>query len=463
MDSREFVLIASCTIRRGIPRVGCEYLVGRRSFYPPNVCTDRVFARGSANSTGLNLQQAWTQLLAKLEPSAGGLRVSAAQIKSLTGVEPRLATKFDHREARPEALRQSTILPVKNGEYLVVAGDGYHDLEPSAARVVNYRVPAATARRTSTLPWSEVPSSESQVLDMAVVSGMLGQFLGEETLHLTVRGRLRSPRFDFTFGLSDGSRLGVEVEGVQIEADAGVEGDSFYLIEAKLGRRDNFHVRQLYYPYRMWRATCSKPVFPVFCCHSDRVFHFWLYEFAPSSDYHGLRLLKQTSYSLDEEVGTPTLANLLATYPPVGLPPGIPLPQADRLERVIDLVDAVASGASDYGFLPRQADYYRNAAAFLGLLEAGQLTALGRKFTGGSRGQRHAILVQRLVELPILREACEFMEAEARFPSSAWVAERMLAATDRLSSSTVQRRARTVLAWLQWLSTHTLVAHDRVS
>jgi len=389
------------------------------------------------------MQEAWARLLAELGPPP--FPVTAAQIKSLTGVEPRLATKFDHREARPEALRQSTVLPLKNGEYVVVPGDGYHDLEISTARLLNYRVAPEVRVRTATLPWTGVPSSESQVLDMALVSGMLAQFLGEEQLYLTIRGRLRAPRFAYDFGAR---RL--EVDGVQVEADAGVEGERLYLIEAKLGRRDNFHVRQLYYPYRMWRASCAKPVLPVFCCHSDRVFHFWLYDFDPPENYHGLRLQKAASYTLEEELGTPTLSNLLAAYSPAPLP-AVPFPQADRLERVIDLADAVASGASDYGFLPRQEGYYRNAAAFLGLLEP--------DFAASSRAQRHAFILRRLVELPVFREACQFMDEHARFPSRPWIAERIAAATG-LSGTTVERRAGTVLAWLQWLSTHTLVAHS---
>ena len=392
------------------------------------------------------MQDAWARLLTELGPPP--FLVTATQIKSLTGVEPRLATKFDHREARPQALREATILPVRNGEYVVLPGDGYHDLESSGGRIISYRVAPEVRARTATLPWTSPPSSESQVLDMALVSGMLAEFLGEERLFLTIRGRLRAPRFGFTFA---GEAL--EAEGVQVEADAGVEGDSLYLIEAKLGTRDNFHVRQLYYPFRMWRESCAKPVLPVFCCHSDRVFHFWLYDFAPADNYHGLTLRRAASYTLEEDVGTPTLRNLLDAYPRGALP-ALPFPQADRLERVIDLADAVASGASEYGFIPRQEGYYRNAAAFLGLLDP--------EFTQGTRAQRHAAILKRLVELPVFREACEYMDEHARFPPRPWVAERILANTS-LRGTTLERRAGTVLAWLQWLSTHTLVAHNRTT
>ena len=133
------------------------------------------------------MQEAWARLLAELGPPP--FPISATRIKALTGVEPRLATKFDYREARPQALREATVLPLRNGEYVVLPGDGYHDLEPSGGRIISYRVPDEVRQRTCSLPWRGVPSSESQVLDMALVSGMLAEFLGEERLFLTIRGR----------------------------------------------------------------------------------------------------------------------------------------------------------------------------------------------------------------------------------------------------------------------------------
>jgi hypothetical protein len=55
------------------------------------------------------------------------VRLSADEIRT-AGREPRLMTKFDTRESRPLELSDTTILPVTNGEYLLLPGDGYADL-----------------------------------------------------------------------------------------------------------------------------------------------------------------------------------------------------------------------------------------------------------------------------------------------------------------------------------------------
>src|SRR6185503_14404244 len=97
--------------------------------------------------------------------------VSADQIKTVTGREPRLMAKFDTRESRPQALASSTVLPLSNGAYALVAGDGYFDV-PAASSVKHWPTPTIK-KRLQTLPWQAGPSSESQALDMAVASGML--------------------------------------------------------------------------------------------------------------------------------------------------------------------------------------------------------------------------------------------------------------------------------------------------
>jgi len=167
-------------------------------------------------------------------------------------------TKFDTRSSRPRILRDAgiTILAVENGRYALVQADGYKDVEPTG-EITAYRT--NRTQSIETLPWDEGFSSESQALDAAHLVSLLSRVTGEDQLFLTVRGRLRSPNYSFTIGAHQ-----LHVSGVQIEVDAGYEGERIYLIEAKLGNREDFIVRQLYYPYRMWlERGVSKEVIPV--------------------------------------------------------------------------------------------------------------------------------------------------------------------------------------------------------
>ena len=325
--------------------------------------------------------EAWEALVKHLELGSrlgeqALVEVEATTIKQVTGWEPRLLMKMDTRAQRPPALARlnASVLPVRNGRYAIVACDGYHDMEAPPG-CTSFHLSEA-ARSLETLPWDTIPSSESQVLDMALASGMLQDFLQESHLTLTIRGRLRSPAFSFQCHSKGRGNIEIGVEGVQIEVDAGLEGEGVHLVEAKLGRRSDFHLRQLYYPYRMWSSRLrSKTVDAVFCAYHDRQFYFWKYTFSPPEHYHGVRLLASAVYSLDPEISPPAWRPIArdALQSTSLLKPTVPFPQADRLERVIDLIDALSQGilslVDRYGFSDRQADYYLNAARYLGFVD----------------------------------------------------------------------------------------------
>lgn len=408
------------------------------------------------------MQQAWATLAEHLElderlKSEGKVEVDAPTLKRITGWEPRLLMKFDARSQRPEALRHAGIFPLRNGVYTIVAADVYGDLEQPERRI--HFSGDKRARGLVTLPWDSVPSSESQALDMALASGMLRHFLGEDELALTIRGRLRCPAFEFQCRTHGGSLLNLQVDGVQTEVDAGLEGDSIHLVEAKLGWRSDFHVRQLYYPLRMWSLRSpGKPVTAVFCCYSDRLFHLWRYAFEPLEHYHGLQLVKSATYTFEPEE-KPDLARALATTQ-CGVLPLFPFPQADSLTRVIDLLEASSSGQASpaslverFGFTARQADYYTNAARFLGFLEPAEhnLSSEGAKFVAANRATRHMLLLHKLAELPIFRPSLETLERTGKLPKSGQLME-LIAEYTTLSGATVARRAKTAEAWLNYVT-----------
>lgn len=381
--------------------------------------------------------------------------LDANDIKTISGREPRLMTKFDTRCSRPPLLANATILPVTNGRYVLVPGDGYMDIG-TGAKIRHWRLPSpATSLRS--LPWELGPSSESQALDMALAAGILGDFLEEESLCLTIRGRRRSPAFDFKF-----HDVQLAVDGVQIEVDSGLEGRAIHLVEGKLGTRDDFHIRQLYYPFRMWRTLLpDKPTSALFMTWSNHVFQLRRYDFDPAISYHGIRLVSATDYLInnDPRVGTP-LEQIIAQASPQPLPSEVPFPQADDIRKVIDVVDAIGKGcrtAEDiallYDFDRRQADYYVNAAAFIGLVrrDAGAFatTPAGRQFVSSPLAVRNESILTRLATLPVFREA--LIEAHSgRAGLTTGAVEDWIRRATTLTGATVSRRARTVVAWTRW-------------
>ena len=225
--------------------------------------------------------------------------ISAQQIKEacqhfqrVSQKEVRILCKQDTREARPQVFRDAGlfILPVRNGQYAIVKGEGYADIPAIASPLQHYR-----SRFPFELETTRVGNSEMQHLDYAYALSLLRHFVGDASLVLTIRGRKYTSQFDFVAG---GFRL--SVQGVQTEVDAGYEGASqVALVEAKSGNASNTIIRQLYYPFRQWSSHTAKPVSTLFFQRTnDHEYHLWQFGFDDPADYNSIRLLKSARYSI---------------------------------------------------------------------------------------------------------------------------------------------------------------------
>ena len=407
-------------------------------------------------------EKGWATIFQELDiprklKSRGIAFVSAAQIRKHSGREPRLMSKFDSREERPHTLRGVTVLPVENGKYALVAGDGYRDVE--TVEHLTYH-PSDRLHRIESLPWRTQLASESQVIDSALLASIIEDFTGENNLSLTIRGRLRAPKFHFNFqGAGKTHRL--VVDGVQVEVDAGYEGESIYVLEAKMGGRSDFIVRQLYYPFRMWMENpkVSKPVVPILLTYSNRTYSLRRYRFTDPTFYNSIELVRATDYVL-EEFERPSLSEVLENTNLEAHLDHIPFPQADSLAKLIDLVDAVAGGVSDkeeladqFDYDVRQSDYYGNAARYLGLVgrTSGGFGPLPetRRFAQASLTERLEIVMSAIASRPVFRECMEALEGGVLL-SRERVAELISRHTD-YSAVTSNRRAGTVQAWMRWV------------
>jgi len=405
----------------------------------------------------------WQKLFDKLHireklQETGKLRITADQIRKIGQREPRLMTKFDSRNHRPKALSQIgvTILPVTNGEYLLLRGDGYLDI-PKVQHIETYD--ASRIGHIETLPWKEGIRSESQAIDALFMASALKTFTGDDSLQLTMRGRLRSRRFSFGFR----TELKVEeigVDGVQIEIDAGFEGKKIVIVEAKYGTLDDFIVRQLYYPFRdLTESGTRKEIIPILLVYSNRIYSLYRFE-VPDPAAYGLKLVQQVDYSLEELRTLPTLKDVFSEKRRP-IPTGVPFPQADDLSKVFDVTDLLRSGparkeqiSEEFEVDPRQGDYYGNAAAFLGLTEKKDhqfsLTTDGAQFVKKDRIARITEVARRVTELPAYLEA-----TKARLSGELMDNNQIAKLIERnyaLSGTTPLRRASTVQAWIKWLA-----------
>jgi hypothetical protein len=224
--------------------------------------------------------------------------ISAEQIKRATKHftktnerEVRILCKQDSRGDRPEVFIKNDLflLPVKNGEYVIVKGEGYIDIPEITSVIEVY-----TSKLDFHLDSSTIGNSEMQHLDFAYASSLIRTFLEDDSLVLTIRGRKYTPKFSFQVG-----KQTINVESVQTEVDAGYEGrDQIVLIEAKNSHTSNTIIRQLFYPFKQWQQHTQKAVKTLFFEKRANNYSLWQFEFRNPSDYNSIILAKSQRYKI---------------------------------------------------------------------------------------------------------------------------------------------------------------------
>lgn len=223
--------------------------------------------------------------------SAKDIKKSVQDFKNTAEKEVRILCKMDSREDVPEIMRENglILLPVKNGYYVVVKGEGYIDIPDIKGTAEIYN-----SKLDFELDTSKIGNSEMQHLDFAYASSLIRTFMEDPSLVLTIRGRKYTPEFSYKIG----GQI-IETQGVQTEVDAGYEGkDKIVLIEAKNSSTHNTIIRQLYYPYRQWSEHTNKKVFLLFFEKRQDEYLIWQYEFKNKENYDSIKLVKSKKYKI---------------------------------------------------------------------------------------------------------------------------------------------------------------------
>lgn len=412
---------------------------------------------------------AWEKIFEKyriLDRLANNDRVSISSMEINEFREARLMTKFDHRSQLPELFveHKLSILPTSRGTYEIGTFETFCDFNKEDVEIVTVNFPTFL----ESIDYKDI-TSESTAINCAFISEILHDFTGEEKLFPTVSGRMSSSSFDFAIN-SKQETFRISVENSQVEIDGGFEGDnSLNLIEAKNYISDDFLIRQLYCPYRLWSNKITKHVRPIFLTYSNGIFDLREYEFTKPELYNSIRLLQHKRYAVQErDINIENIQNILDTVQVIN-EPKLPFPQADSFERVINLCELLKQKGfiskeditHNYDFDHRQTDYYSNAAKYLGLIE-----------TRCENQQIGCALTEdgiRIFNLPIVERQLEFVRlilSRAAFkntlnlyfdkgdvPTKDEVIEIMKNA--RLynidSEQTYRRRASTVISWINWI------------
>lgn len=416
----------------------------------------------------------WEQLFAKYpietEIAANGcFYITAAQIKEFK--EARLMTKFDTLESLPKVFGDKySILPVTRGTYVIGDFDLYQDIPEKSVGI--QQISALSIPDYYETIDIENIRSEAAAIHMMSISGILDDFLGEEGMTMTVSGRMGSGDFAFSVNNRKKTRSHrIKVSGAQVEIDGGFENPHiFAILEGKNVVHSNFLVRQLYYPYRLWRARIQKPIRTVFMVYSNNIFRLLEYEFQDPECYSSIRLVQERRYSLeDTAISMEDIADVYAGSSVKPEPEHVAFPQADSFEKVISLLEHVREAprtsleiAELLGFRERQSSYYSSASEYLGLTERRRengrnltfLTGEGKKLLENVYKKRQLEYVRRILEHQLFREGFEIRMRTGEFPDKRWIEQRMLQ-LELCSQKVAGRRSSTVIGWLRWIQSLT--------
>jgi hypothetical protein len=437
----------------------------------------------SNKSENLNLEKtkndvAWEYLFDKyhiLEEinNKGIYKISAKAINEKR--EARLMTKFDHSAQLPKIFQQHklSIQPDSRSTYVIGRFDSYKKLPKED----NYKKASLDIQA---IPFSEDIQtlnpknirSEATALLCAYNAEIISDLL-EQEVRFTVAGRMSTEKFSYSINSSkQKTSYQINVDNSQCEIDGGFEGDDvFAIIEVKNSSVDNFLIRQLFYPYKLWINKTSKKVIPIFLSYFDNIFSFYVYEFKDNENYNSIELVKQKRYYIgSNDIELQEIINIRETIKIKIENQEIPFPQADVFGRIVDILFQIHSNdifsskdiAIAYGLVLRQGQYYSSAAMYLGLIErvsinktrGYSLTKLGSKVIKQNNRERNLIFVKLILENKVFNKALDVYMRQKGNLDKEDIIEIMTSSDIKLikdSEETVLRRADTVRGWINWI------------
>lgn len=423
----------------------------------------------------ITANEAWRKLIEKYDivnkvASDGIFHIKASEIKEFK--EPRLMAKWDCTAALPNVFKNNNlnILPDSRNSY--VLGDFllYKEI-PELTEPVN-KMDYVELPEYETIDINNI-SSEANAINILILSGILDDFLGDERTVETFNGRMGTGEFDFVVDTVRGKKQRISVKNAQCEIDGGFENENDVIImEAKNVINEDFHIRQLYYPYRLWKNKVSKPIRLIFSIYSNMIFRLFEYRFIDDNDYSSIELVKTKNYSLqDTNIEIKDLIDIRKKVEVCFLDDQnsdvkIPFIQANAFERVISLLENIKDNpmtgeqiADLMEFEKRQSDYYYNAGAYLGLFEKkkedGQvkvfLTRLGEEVFSLNYKQRQLKFVELMLKHQIFADCFDMVLDNGGEMPEKTVIEELMRKYNVCNEGQINRRASSVQGWLKWI------------
>lgn len=418
-------------------------------------------------------KEAWSLLFEKYNildeiNKNGFFKITAKEINEFR--EARLMTKFDNSANLPDLFKNNdlAILPITSNSYMIAKFQTYMKFEKTddeEIEKINF------PEYIQSLDYNNI-TSEALAINCAYITQILEHFLEEDDLVPTISGKMGSGNFEFKINKKENEEefINVSVQNSRIEIDGGFEGvNSLALIEAKNVISDDFMVRQLYYPYRLWKSKINKPVRPIYMVYSNGIFNVYEYKFENDEDYSSIKFVKSKRYSIeDTEIDIADIEEIFNNINEFEEEPKIAFPQADSFERVINLCELLLEEprtkseiTENYAFDERQTNYYTDAGRYLGLIKKDRidsnivfdLTEVGRKILNLRYKQRQLEFVKLILKHKVFYEYLNSYFELSNKPTTLDTVEIMKQCNlyNIKEESTYKRRSSTIRGWIEWI------------
>ncbi len=378
--------------------------------------------------------------------------------------------KWDSTRSLPKVLKDNKInlLPDSRSSYVISDFMLYQEipeLEEHVTQMTHVKLPDYESIDVNNI------SSEANAINVLLLTGILDDFLKTNENVSTFNGRMGTGAFDFTVDTYRKVKQKVSVNNAQCEIDGGFENDSSVVImEAKNVVHEDFHIRQLYYPYRLWKTKVNKPIRLVFSLYSNMIYRLFEYRFNVLEDYSSIELVNTKNYSLQDT--TITLDDLIKVRKTTSVKTDdkmkntkVPFIQADSMNRIVSLLENLYENpmtpvqiAELMDFEPRQSDYYFNAGRYLGMFvktyddnqRVVSLTPLGVKLFKLNYKERQLKLVGLILEHKIFSKFFDEVIETGEIPNKSDIADEMRK-LNVCGESQIERRSSSVYGWLKWI------------
>lgn len=433
----------------------------------------------------MTVEKAWEILLEKYDivrkiKKEGIFHIEASQIKEFK--EPRLMSKWDSFEQLPSILKKHGINILSNSRRSYVLSDFllYKEipaLEEHVMKMTTMQLPEYKSINVDTI------TSEANAINVLILSNILDDFLETDNNVSTFSGRMGTGTFSFMVDTFRGKKQQITVSNAQCEIDGGFENsESIVIMEAKNVVHSDFHVRQLYYPYRLWKTKVDCPIRLVLSIYSNKIYRLFEYEFIDIHNYSSIKLVRNKNYSLQNtKITLDELLNVrkntIVKYDDNQTDKSIaPFIQADSFERVISLLEHLfehpmndeeiaklmqfGCNLNDGKPQYRQSQYYYNAGKYLGLFDKTSddkkevrtiLTKLGREIYKMKYKERQLKLVSLILEHQIFSEFFDIVVKNVgEFPDKEVIQVRMRK-LNVCNEPQIVRRSTSVKGWLKWM------------